>query len=51
MARAAGRPAQLLRRATGLAVARDGRVYVDQLGDDTWADRDAVTCIRGSVQA
>ena len=35
----------------GWAVARDGRVHVDQLGDDIWVGGDAVTCIHGSVQA
>lgn len=33
----------------GWAISRDGRVYVDRVGDDFWIGGDSVTCITGTV--
>jgi PhzF family phenazine biosynthesis protein len=34
----------------GWAVARDGRIHVERVGEDFWIGGDSVTCIRGSVE-
>jgi PhzF family phenazine biosynthesis protein len=34
----------------GAVLQRDGRVFVEQLGDDIWIGGDVVTCIAGTVE-
>jgi PhzF family phenazine biosynthesis protein len=34
----------------GTKLGRDGRVYVEQVGDDVWIGGDVVTCIEGEVR-
>ncbi len=42
-------PARYVAR-QGTALGRDGRVFVERLGDDIWIGGESVTCIRGNVE-